>query len=150
VVVDDKVLLSGVPATYLLFLEKQLTDVHTLVASLPTLDDAENWVWDENANMFKTEPTLTSRTKKVQKPLVLLAPTDKHPGQAQIITEDVNIGTWEQVKFSGALPVNQKSSLLEKVEKLQKAVKFAREEANTVNAPNQTVGAKVFSWLLGA
>ncbi len=150
VVVDGNVLLTGVPATYLLFLEKQLTDMHTLVGSLPVLDSAENWTWDENANLFKTDATVTSRTKKVQKALVMYPATDKHPAQTQLITEDVNIGSWEQVKFSGALPTNVKTGLLEKVEKLQKAVKFAREEANTVDAPNQTVGAKVFTWLLGA
>ena len=33
----------AVPVTYLLFLEKQLTDVHTFVAKLPLLDPAEEW-----------------------------------------------------------------------------------------------------------
>lgn len=150
VVVDGKVLLSKVPATYLLFLEKQLTDMHTLVAALPTLDSAETWAWDQNANLFKTEPTTTGRTKKVQKALVLYPHSDKHPAQTQLITEDVNIGTWEQTKFSGAIPANNKTQLLAKLETLSKAVKFAREEANTVDAPTQSVGTKVFTWLLGA
>ena len=30
--------------TYLLFLEKQLTDLHTFVKKLPVLDAAESWV----------------------------------------------------------------------------------------------------------
>jgi len=39
-----------VPATYLLFLEKQLTDLHTLVSKLPVLDASETWVFDQAAD----------------------------------------------------------------------------------------------------
>src|ERR1051326_5322425 len=41
--VDDETVLSGVPVTFLLFLEKQLTDVRTMIDRLPILDSAENW-----------------------------------------------------------------------------------------------------------
>src|SRR5574343_568542 len=44
IVVDGRTLMSGVPVTYLLFLEKQLVDVHTFVDSLPVLDPAKEWV----------------------------------------------------------------------------------------------------------
>src|SRR5687768_4191146 len=40
VVVDGVKLVEHAPATYLLFLEKQLTDLHTLIANLPVLDAA--------------------------------------------------------------------------------------------------------------
>src|SRR5438128_4628235 len=38
VIVGGQALLSQVPVTYLLFLEKQLADIHTFVKKLPTLD----------------------------------------------------------------------------------------------------------------
>src|SRR4029079_13612726 len=41
--VDGRKILSGVPVTHLLFLEKQLVDLHTFVNKLPTLDPAERW-----------------------------------------------------------------------------------------------------------
>ncbi|MCK2217681.1 hypothetical protein MF672_028380 [Actinomadura sp. ATCC 31491] len=41
VVVDGQPLIEGAPVTYLLFLEKQLVDLHTLISKLPTLDPAE-------------------------------------------------------------------------------------------------------------
>lgn len=50
VVVDGKVLLEQVPATYLLFLEKQLVDIHTFVKKLPVLDAAETWTFDDSAD----------------------------------------------------------------------------------------------------
>src|SRR5947209_20224941 len=38
VIINGNVLLSQVPATYLLFLEKQLVDLHTFIKKLPVLD----------------------------------------------------------------------------------------------------------------
>ncbi len=46
VVVDGQTLLAQVPATYLLFLEKQLVDLHTFVKKLPVLDASETWNFD--------------------------------------------------------------------------------------------------------
>lgn len=149
VVVDGVKLVERVPATYLLFLEKQLTDLHTLIVNLPVLDPARVWTLDANALLYKSEVVKTTRTKKVQKPLVLYPATEKHPAQTQMITEDEVVGTWEETKMSGALPLPRKQQLLERVEKLAKAVKFAREEANGTTADEQQVGAKVFSWLFG-
>jgi hypothetical protein len=46
VVVDGKVLLTQVPATYLLFLEKQLVDLHAFIKKLPILDASERMISD--------------------------------------------------------------------------------------------------------
>jgi len=40
--------------------------------------------------------------------------------------------------------------LLARVEKLQEAVKFAREEANSIEVEDQKVGATFFDYLFGA
>lgn len=149
VVVDGKTLLEGAPATYLLFLEKQLTDLHTMLLTLPVLDSAEDWTFDTNAELFKTEATKTARTKKVPKSFVGYEATDKHPAQIQYYNEDVTIGHWDTIKQSGAIPLPEKNALIEKIEKLQKAVKMAREEANTAEATPQRVGDKLLGWLLG-
>ena len=50
---------------------------------------------------------------------------------------------------TGALPARRVNELLERVEKLQQAVKFAREEANNVEVEDQTVGEQVFGYLFG-
>jgi hypothetical protein len=148
VTVDGEVLLSKSPATYLLFLEKQLTDLHTFVEKLPALDPAEEWKLDPNSNLYKTPPSKTVKTKKVQKPIVLYPATVEHPAQTQLITEDVTVGTWEQVKMSGALPEPRRKALLMRIEKLAKAVKFAREQANDTEVVEKKVGDKIFAWLL--
>jgi hypothetical protein len=43
IVVDGRTLLRDVPVSYLLFLEKQLVDLHTFVKKLPLLDATEDW-----------------------------------------------------------------------------------------------------------
>ena len=146
-VVDGVALLRGVPATTLLFLEKELVDINTFVEKLPTLDPAQNWHRDEALGLWVSDPVETSRTKKVQKSLVLYQATDKHPAQAQMITEDEVVGSYRLVRQSGAIRVQDKTEILERVRKLQKAVKFAREEANTVTADPKSFGDSIFGFL---
>src|SRR5690606_18825680 len=132
VVVDGQVLLSQVPATYLLFLEKQLVDLHTFVSKLPVLDASETWTFDNSADAWATEPMQTTRTKKIPRNHVKAEATEHHPAQVEVYYEDVVVGYWRTVKFSGALPAARVNELIERVQKLQQAVKFAREEANNI------------------
>lgn len=151
VMLDGNVIIADVPVSYLLFLEKQLNDVRTLVNNLPVLDIGEDWSKDPNSGLYKTEPTATHRTKKVQKALVLYPATPEHPAQTQLVTEDVIAGYWELTKHSGAMPRPDKNALLGRIEKLLQAIKEAREAANMadeVSVPN--VGSAVFSYLFGA
>lgn len=147
VVVDGKVLLPQVPATYLLFLEKQLVDIHTFIKKLPILDPSETWTFDPSADCWATEPVNTVKTKKIPRNHVKAEATDKHPAQVEVYYEDVVVGTWRTVKFSGALPAKRVNELLARVERLQEAVKFAREEANNIDVEEQKMGEKVFKYL---
>ena len=149
VVVDGETLLSDVPVSTLLFLEKQLVDLHTFVKKLPVLDAAEAWAFNDSANCWATEATRTLRTKKVPRNHVKAEATEKHPAQVEMYFEDVPVGTWTTVKFSGALPAKRVSELLERVERLQHAVKFAREEANATEAIDRKIGETVFGYLFG-
>ena len=147
VVVDGQTLISQAPVTYLLFLEKQLTDLVTFIRKLPLLDAAETWNYDATAGSWATEPVQTVRTKKIPRNHVKAEATDKHPAQVEVYYEDVIVGYWRTVKFSGSLPAQRATELLDRVEKLQRAVKFAREEANNVEALDQKLGERVFSYL---
>ena len=149
VIVDGKTLLAQVPATYLLFLEKQLVDLHTFIRKLPILDASETWTFDASADCWATEPMQTVKTKKIPRNHVKAEATDKHPAQVEVYYEDVVVGNWKTTKFSGALPAKRVNELLERVERLQQAVKFAREEANNIEADEQKVGKQVFDYLFG-
>lgn len=148
IVVDGDVILKDVPVTYLLMLEKQLSDLHTFVQKLPVLDPAEVWTFDRNQDLFASQPASTARSKKVTRPMVLYDATPTHPAQVKEVVEDVFAGLWTTTKFSSALPAGTINDMLTRVERLQKATKFAREQANAsdvVAAPS--AGTKVFDYL---
>jgi len=149
VMIGDKVLLSQVPVQFLIFLEKQLVDVRKFVDVLPVLDESEDWKYEDATGLHRTEPISTHRTKKVQKAIVLYDATAEHPAQTQLINEDITVGYWDNVKQSGAMTKKRKQDILNRIEILIREVKFAREQANSVDAPIQSVGEKVFSYLLG-
>jgi hypothetical protein len=147
VVLDGEPLLRKVPVTYLLFLEKQLTDMHTIVAKLPLLNPADEWAGDDASGNWKTRPVQTVRTQKVPRNHVLSEATKEHPAQVQTYMEDKPIGDWTTVKFSGALPAVRRRQILDRVETLQRAVKYAREEANAAEVTDQKAGDAVFGYL---
>lgn len=150
IVVDGEVVLRDVPATYLLFLEKQLDDWNKVIEEIPVLDPREEWGLDVNSSLYRTPRTLTAKTRKVQKPIVLYPATVEHPAQTQLVTEDELVGHWEKQNISGALPYPRKRALKARAEALRHAVKYAREQANSTEIEDRRVGAGLFEWLLKA
>jgi hypothetical protein len=147
VVVDGQTLVKGAPVTYLLFLEKQLNDLHTFVKKLPTLPAAEVWEYNSNQDLYATKPVESARTKKITRPMVMYEATKEHPAQVKEVTEDVLCGYWSTIKYSGALPAAQVNEMLRRVETLQQAVKFAREAANEIEAKRVDVGRPVLDFI---
>jgi len=150
VIVDGKPLLTQVPVTYLLFLEKQLIDLHTFVSKLPVLDPAESWRFDSTQDCWASDPAETSKTKKVPRNHVKAEATERHPAQVEVYNEDIVVGYWKTVKFSGAVPAARVRELTERVEKLQKAVKMAREEANSIPVQSVVNSAQIFGYLFAS
>jgi hypothetical protein len=148
VVVDGTTVLAAVPVSYLLFLEKRLTELHAFFSTIPTLDPSETWTYEPALGAYKTNPIGTTRTKKVPKNWVKAEATDKHPAQVDVYHEDVIVGYWETVKFSGALPVDERKKLLDRVDKLKAAVLFAREAANSKTVTDVSIGEALFGFLL--
>ena len=140
-------LLRDVPVPYLLFLEKQLQALHTFVEKLPVLDPSEEWMWDPDKNVWRTPAYETQRSKKVPRNHVLAEATPQHKAQVEIIYEDVPVGTWSTVKYSGALPASHVKALMERVQALRDAVKFAREEANATEIHQLRVAGPLLDYL---
>jgi hypothetical protein len=148
VVVEGTTLLRDVPVTYLLFLEKQLNDLHTFVLKTPTLDPNEQWSWNNATSAFATEPVATTRTKKLVKPVVLYEATKDHPAQVKEVTEDCVVGHWSQIRYSAAMTQQRKDQLLGRIVELSKAVKIAREEANQAEVVAlPATGSTLFEYL---
>lgn len=147
VVVDGKTILSSVPVTHLLFLEKQLNDVATFIGKLPTLDPADTWQYQEASDQYASVPAETTRTKKIPKAFVKAPATKEHPAQVEMFYEDLVAGYWKTVKFSGAIPAKTKNEYLERVRKLHEAVVKAREEANSLEVTNVSEGGAIFNYI---
>lgn len=142
--------LTNVPGTTLLYLEKQLEYVRTIVSKLPTLDPAVEWEYDSSRDMYKSAPVETLRGQKTPRSYSKAKATDKHPEQVEFYWEDVPVGTWTTVRLSTAFsPVDQRK-LMDRVNTLYAAVKKAREEANMVTAVEAKVGAAIRDFLLGS
>lgn len=148
VVVDGAPLITGAPVSFLLFLEKQLVDVHAFVSKLPTLDPAEEWRWSDDADAWAAGPATTARTQKVMRNHEVAPATERHPAQVQVWQEDVVVGFWETLKFSGALPAARVKELLDRVAVLAEAVKYAREKANMQEIVDPKPAKAVFDFLL--
>lgn len=149
VMVDGKLLLADVPATHLLFIEKRLVDLINFISKLPVLPQDEVWKRDDGQGLYRTEPTESLKTKKVEDWKVIVPATVQHPARAEKMVEDVVVGTWKTVKYSGALRADQRDELLQRAEKLQKAVKFAREEANQTATAELASGDAVLGFIFG-
>lgn len=147
IAVDGKTLVTGAPATYLLFLDKQLTDLNTFVSKFSELDPSVDWQVDSAHGLWKSGVIETQRTEKVQEGITLAPPTKEHPAQTQLITKDVVVGKWVSTRFSGAMPKTRKVQLVERIQKLHSAVKEALEEANTATAVEQNTADSIFGYL---
>lgn len=147
VVVNGVTILKDVPATFLLFLEKQLHDWRTAITKLPTLATDQLWTFDATG-LHRTEPIKSVSTRKTLRNHVLARATDKHPEQVKTYEEDVPVGDWTTVRLSGALTVPQQRELVERLDDLADAVKTAREQANLVEVDEVKAGDRLFGYLL--
>lgn len=144
---NEKVVLKDVPVTYLIFLEKQLVDIETFISSFPTLDPAEEWTYSDDASCFKSKMRETHRTKKLPKVIVKYPATSEHPAQTELMNEAKVVGYWETVLLSGSIQKERKEELLKKVRELSKAIKIAREEANSTIVEKQSFGTTVLEYI---
>lgn len=147
-VVNGEKIVENVPVTYLIWLEKQLDDFRTFVDKLPVLDPSKAWRHEANSGLYVTDAIRTARHKKVPRVLLKVEATEHHPAQAEVIHDDVLVGYWSNISTSGALPDARRRQLLDRVDVIKKAVKQAREEANSEKVEEVTVGAKIAAWIM--
>lgn len=147
VMLDGEEVLTNVPVTTLIFLEKKLDGVLDVLAKLPVLDASESWHFDDSVRAHRTDPVQTVRTKKVPRNHVKAEATDKHPAQVELYYEDTVVGTWSTTKFSGAVSAAEKQALLTRASNLREAIKIAREEANSTVVEDVKLGDRVIALL---
>lgn len=147
-VAGDVTLVQKAPVPYLLWLDKQLDGLLTLVSKLPTHDPAQEWELDDpERGIYRSHPSHTQRTTPVPRHHVVFQPTDKQPGQAQMYQEQRLDGIWTVVKFTGSIPTARRSTMLQRIASLRDAISIAREEANRVEMVDPRPGARLLSFI---
>lgn len=153
VVLDNgTVLLTGVPATALLELIQRADEIQALIASIPTLDPSKAFKEDPSRapGIYKAREVNKTRTQKVQKHIVVVPPTDHHPAQVAVTSEDVPIGTILEQEWSGMLTPADKSAMLARAEELRRSTRSALQRANAVELTVEpTVGKEILEFVLG-
>jgi len=144
IIIDGGILLAGVPITVLLFFEKQLIDLLTFTKSIPVLPVDKTWKWEQQKGCWVTDPEITTRTTKLPKVIVKYNATKEHPAQTEMYSEDKITGHWSTIHMSGAVPKTKKDDIINRIEKMQDAVKQAREKANGLDVPSMSQAGEIF------
>lgn len=150
ILVDGLTIVKDVPVTTLLFLEKQLVDLHTLIEKLPVLDTSDSWVYNPDLQCYESAAVQSLRSKKTPRVITKAEATQHHPAQVEVMHEDVPVGTWTSVKYSGAIPLALRNEKLTRVRKLTEAVKQAREQANGIEASKLQMGKEIIKYIFEA
>jgi hypothetical protein len=146
---DGTVLLTDVPATSLLELEKRATEIQELIVAIPPLDPAKGFTPDatRGVGIFQAREDVRTRGKKVQRALVLYEATKEHPAQVKEISVDEPVGEIRTKEWSGLITTGEKADMLDRIEQLARAIKRARSRANNTEVGSaKSIGAILFSY----
>ncbi len=148
VVIDDVVIVEGLPAPALLNLESRVREVREMLEAVPTLEVGIRWAKDEHRDNIWIRPdTITHKTSKVEDFVVAYEATEFHPAQIERVTKDKVVGAWKSEVSSGKIPPKEKSRLIARCDDLLAAVKQARQRANATEVEGKKVAAELFKYI---
>lgn len=148
---NGDVIAKDIPVDELMGLESRLEVLRGLIQKTPTLDASKKWVKDINQgdHVWKTEqPEVATKTEKEVSSVVLYAATDKHPAQIKEVSKDVVVGSFSNMRFSGAITSRAKADALKNIDILISEVKKARTRANNVDVEIVNIGDVVTSLIM--
>ena len=121
------------PVGFLLFLERRLQELKSVVMQIPTTPSSVEWKQDTSRGdsvMKAAHPEVTNRTRKRIVPVVLAEATPQHPAQVKESTEEQVIGKYTKEVWVGMWTPAQKSDTIVRIEEVYNAVRQARMRAN--------------------
>lgn len=150
-VVGGVVLLKNLPATFLLGMEGKVKRFREMVEHVPTLSPGIKWEKDPDtgAGAWRwCDEKVSFKTEKTVKHKILDAATQYHKAQIETWNEDVPVGRISVRQTSGMLSPAEKSALLERIDNMLRAVKEARQRANSIDAVNDRPIQAVMDYML--
>src|SRR6266853_1874872 len=126
---DETVIAKDIPATSLLERQKRLAEVMSLAQAIPTLDPAKGFRPDDQRGngIFAARPVTKKRTTKQPQVIVKYDAVIKDgvgiPAQTELYSADVVVGIIEEQEWSGMMTPADKANLLDRIDKLSRAVR---------------------------
>lgn len=152
VVIDGKTILTDVPATTLLGLESKLTELRSLFEAIPTLPTGINWERNEadEPGIFRTrEDVKQAKTENDVGFRVLYEATKEHPAQIEKFKVVNDVGMYSTSRLSGMYTAHNKAKKLENTDIALRAIKTARQRANTVVInKNKKIGKDLITFIM--
>jgi len=152
VIVDNKVIMAGLPATFLLGMETKLKALRPILEAIPTMAPGVRWIEAKEIgpHIFKVaEPSKDVKTAKTIEHKVLPQPNATHPSQFVAVDVNKNIGEYSEEVSTGMITSSDKAMIIDRFDTLLKAVKQARMRANETNLVPINVGDAIMSHLFG-
>jgi hypothetical protein len=149
-IVDGKTIAKDLPATFLLGMETRLKMLRDVIIHIPTLSPGIKWsaATGDEEGVFTSPTIFSKRTEKTVRHKVLYEATKEHPAQIEKWNEDVPVATIETTQKSGMLTPRRKADILDRLDRLLRAVKKARQRANTVEVSDVHVGKLMIDYLM--
>ncbi len=138
---------TDMPATALLNLEAKLAQIKEVYEAIPTNDPSERWEWDKGNGHYKSTDRVTNITKKSLMWETTYEATEHHPAQVVTYNQDVKVGTRTTLLYSGLLSPAEKHQILDKIDKLSRAVKEARQRANNTEITTVNIAEAIFNYI---
>jgi len=144
--------LTGVPATFLMQLDKQLIALREVYDDIPTRDP--KYVWEEDVDagrgVFRAiHDEIVNRNVEKIVPIELAPATKEHKAQVKEGKESIKVGEWTTKRQTGKISPAQKYELLSRIDQLQRAVKQALSRANETPHSTDTIAKEFFGYING-
>jgi hypothetical protein len=150
-VVGDDTLMTQVPVNHLLWMEKQVANLVTVFNAIPVMTAAEDWQPSQalDRGMYRTQAERTPSTKKDTHWEVVVPAIDNgdHGAIVKEVSNDIQSGTWEIVKYTAAMRPTDKALLIKRASVLLDAIRFATTTANHLPVTDIDEGEKIFGYL---
>jgi len=149
IIIDGTVLAADVPATFLLGLESKLGDIRKLYEKIHTLAPGFKWVLDEQERpgTYKTTAPVRFKTEKDTEFRIVVAADEHHPAQVRELPRTQNVARYDTTKICGFLTPLEKAVRIKRIDTLLRAVKKARQRANSVDLTNAHIGEYLFAYI---
>jgi hypothetical protein len=115
------------------------------------LDPAKGFTPDKDKGdgIHKAREITSKRTKKEFRFTIMVPATKEHPAQVDKGTEDVPTGDLVTQEWSSFITTAQKAELMDKVDRLTRAVRRARAKANEqeIDVKTNKIGLALLSYV---